>query len=85
MIYGQKKKINNEYVMQVIMDTEIKYRIKIDGVMYYDEYPTAEKAMEGAKVYFAKDHTLKEAVIIRYTSDHIGLSIFNKNYEEAAI
>ena len=44
-----------------------------------------EKAMEGARIYFAKDHSIKRAVILKYTTDFIGIEMLNKNYEEIAI
>ena len=61
------------------------YKLQIDGVTYYEEYTTVEKAMEGARVHFAKDHGLKKADIIKYTTDMVGVTMLNKDYEEAAV
>lgn len=58
------------------------YKLQIDGVTYYEEYPTVEKAMEGARVHFAKDHSLQRAVVVKYTTDHVGVEMINKDYEK---
>lgn len=63
------------------MDNRTVYRIEIDGVMIYDEYDTPEKALQGARIYFAKDHSHKEARIIKYMTIDCGLTILNKRYE----
>lgn len=69
----------------MIMEKRIVYKLQIDGVTYYEEYPTVEKAMEGARIYFAKDHSLQRAVVVKYTTDYVGVEIINKDYEEAAV
>lgn len=61
------------------------YKLKIDEVVYYEEYPTVEKAMEGARLHFAKDHSLRKADIIKYTTDVVGVTMLNKDYEEVAV
>lgn len=68
-----------------MIEKRIVYKLKIDGVTYYEEYPTVEKAMEGARIHFAKDHTIKRAVILKYTTDHVGIEMINKDYEEVAV
>lgn len=64
------------------MEEKRVYKLQIDGVTYYEEYPTVEKAMEGARIYFANDHTIKRAVILKYTTDHVGIEMINKDYEK---
>lgn len=67
---------------KIFMKKRIVYKVEIDGVIYYEEYPTVEKAMEGARLYFKKDHSLREANIIKYTTDNVGITIINKDYEK---
>lgn len=69
----------------IMLEKRIVYKLNIDGVTYYEEYPTVEKAMEGARVHFAKDHSLRKADIIKYTTDVVGVTMLNKDYEEAAV
>lgn len=66
------------------MEKRIVYKLQIDGVTYYEEYPSVDKAMEGARIHFAKDHSLKKADIIKYTTDMVGVTMLNKDYEEVA-
>lgn len=61
------------------------YKLQLDGIVYYEEYDTVEKAMAGARIYFAKDHTIKRAVILNYTTDHVGIEMINKDYEEVGV
>lgn len=70
---------------KIIMEKKTVYKLKIDGVVYYEEYPSVDKAMEGARIYFAKDHTIKRAVILKYTTDHVGIEMINKDYEEVGV
>ena len=65
-----------------MVEKKIVYKLQIDGVTYYEEYPTVDKAMEGARLYFKKDHSLREANIIKYTTDNVGITIINKDYEK---
>ena len=64
------------------MEKRTVYKLQIDGVTYYEEYPTVDKAMEGARAYFAKDHSLRKADIIKYTTDVVGVTMLNKDYDE---
>ena len=64
------------------MEEKRVYKLQIDGTTYYEEYPTVEKAMEGARAYFAKDHSLQRAVVVKYTTDHVGVEMINKDYEK---
>ena len=64
------------------MEEKRVYKLQIDGTTYYEEYPTVEKAMEGARVHFAKDHSLYRAVVVKYTTDHVGVEMINKDYEK---
>lgn len=62
------------------MDNRTVYRCEIDGVMMYEDYETPEKAMQGAKIYFSKDPSLKEAHIIKYMTIDCGVTILNKRH-----
>lgn len=64
------------------MEGKTVYRLEIDGVMYYEEYKTPDKALEGARMYFAKDHSLQHADVLKYIVLPIGLGINNKDYED---
>jgi hypothetical protein len=61
------------------------YKLQLDGIVYYEEYDTVEKAMEGARIYFAKDHSLQRAVVVKYTTDNVGIEMINKDYEEVGV
>ena len=69
-------------IHKIMVEKKIVYKLQIDGVTYYEEYPTVDKAMEGARLYFKKDHSLREANIIKYTTDNVGITIINKDYEK---
>lgn len=68
-----------------MVEKKTVYKLQIDGVTYYEEYDTVEKAMEGARIYFAKDHSLQRAVVVKYTTDHVGIEMINKDYEEVGV
>lgn len=65
-----------------MMTQETSYRLRIDGVMYYEDYPTADEALKGARAYFAKNHSLRAAEVIKYTTHPVGMVIYNKDYEK---
>lgn len=64
------------------MQSKTVYKVEIDGVMLYEEYPTPEKAMDGARLYFAKDHSKYRAEIIKYVTLDMGIVMYNKDYEK---
>lgn len=70
---------------RVIAEPVTVYRNHIDGVPYYEQYDTPEEAMEGANLYFQQDHSLKEAVVFKYTRHPVGIRIKNKQYEKTIV
>lgn len=63
-----------------MLDCEIVYRIEVDGILESEEYPSVEKAMEGAHRIFQADHSLKLARLFKYTKVFMGMEILNKDY-----
>lgn len=74
-----------KFIHKIMTEKKTVYKLQLDGIVYYEEYDTVEKAMEGARIYFAKDHTIKRAVILKYTTDHVGIEMINKDFEEDAV
>lgn len=82
--FGRIKINGKTYKKTFYMDAKTVYKLVIDGLTYYEEHETVEQAMKMARVYFSKDHTLKEAEIVKYTREPVGMVMFNKDYEEVA-
>lgn len=63
------------------MESRTVYKIEIDGIVMNEEYTVPEKALEGATIYFARNHSLKEAKVFKHIVLDMGLGIVNKDYE----
>lgn len=82
--YGQPWRCGGCKIIKTMTTQETTYRLRIDGVMYYEDYPTADDALKGARAYFSKDHSLRAAEVIKYTTHPIGMVIYNKDYGKEA-
>ena len=70
---------------KIIMQGKTVYKLIIDGVTYYEEHATVDDAMKMARCYFAKNHSLQRAVIVKYTLQPVGVEMINKDYEEEGL
>ena len=78
-------KINGHTYKKIFMDKKVCYKIKINDVVYYEEHETPDEAIKTAEMYFSQDHSLKEADILKYTVDNVGITVRNRNYEKTIV
>lgn len=64
------------------MEEVIKYKINIDGIVYYEEFDTVDEAIKMIKLYFADNHSLHHADVLKYTVKNVGIRVNNKNFEK---
>lgn len=62
---------------EICVDPFVKYRVRMDGVMLYEESSTAQEAMDVAALYFKKDPSFQRAEIIKYKASSVGIVMKN--------
>lgn len=64
------------------MEDQKIYGLNIDGVSTPETYPSLEKAIEAAKLYFAANHEIRMAGFFTLNRKELDLEIRNKHYVE---
>lgn len=59
---------------------KVVYKIEFDGTPFAEEYKSVEEAMEAAKVYFSRNHSLHTAEFFMMMKEPTQLKMINKNF-----